>query len=251
MCCQAITPHGTYRAGIKVATAHGNVNVFSNTDGRWIPNIVAACCCCCCAPPPQGQLPPSTEFDVFRGVPPKRRDAEEKVPKKKHGTIKFGKDSHADSAIFTPDGRHLITGSVDGFVEVWNPDTGKLNKELDYQAEVHCASCLRLEIASRCLLTRLRCCCCCCMAQNRFMMHDDSVLCLDVSQDSDLLATASRSGKIKVWDLTTGKCVRKFLKAHEEGVTSVSFSRAGTLLLSTSFDHTARYCSPVCVCVRE
>lgn len=37
-----------------------------------------------------------------------------------------------------------------------------------------------------------------CLTQETFMMHDDAVLCVDFSRDSEMLVSGSQDGKIKV-----------------------------------------------------
>ncbi|KAG5049402.1 hypothetical protein JHK85_010505 [Glycine max] len=93
---------------------------------------------------------------------------------------------------------------------VWDYISGKLKKDLQYQAD---------EV---------------------FMMHDDVVLCVDFSTDSEMLSSGSQDGKIKVWRIRTGQCLQRLERVHSQGVTSVSFSRDGSQLLITSFDSTAR-----------
>lgn len=101
--------------------------------------------------------------------------------------------------------------------QVWDYTTGQLKLDLAYQVS------------------------------EQFMMHDTAVLALAFTSDSELLASGSQDGKVKVWRLRTGQCLRRFEKAHTQGVTSLAFSLDGTHVLSGGFDGLVRYVVDIAV----
>ena len=105
----------------------------------------------------------------------------------------------------------LPAGRVPRCLQVWDHLTGRLKLDLPYQAE------------------------------EQFMLHDSAVLAAAFSRDSELLATGDQDGRVKVWRVRTGQCLRRFDSAHSQGVTSLAFSRDGTHVLSASYDTLVRW----------
>lgn len=110
-----------------------------------------------------GTLPQATGFDLLHGTAHKRRDALEAFPTRRAAVVAFGAKSHAEAAAFAPGGDSLITGSVDGFLEVWDPEAGQLKRDLPYQDA------------------------------EEFMMHETPVLCLCLSRDGAAVVSGPRS----------------------------------------------------------
>ncbi|KAJ3373929.1 hypothetical protein GGF31_008814 [Allomyces arbusculus] len=153
---------------------------------------------------------PDTGYDLFQGEIPTLQHTEDVVPGHGYATLQFPPKQFAEAVAFAPNGQLLATGSSDGFIEIWNPMTGKLRKDLQYQA------------------------------QDKMMGMDAAILCLAFSRDSDLLTSGAQDGKIKVWKVATGACVRRFPSAHAQGVTCVAMTKDASQVLSGGFDGMVR-----------
>uniref|UniRef100_A0A8C4ZYH4 WD40 repeat-containing protein SMU1 n=1 Tax=Gadus morhua TaxID=8049 RepID=A0A8C4ZYH4_GADMO len=130
-------------------------------------------------------------------------EEEESCPSRLYGHIKFGQQAHVNCACFSPDGRYLITGSVDGFIEVWNFRTRKISR-----------------------------------VRRHFSFHLHGSFYANSSKVFVLVHV--RACVLQVWKLHSGLCLRRFERAHSKGVTSLSFSKDSSLILSSSLDCSIR-----------
>ena len=114
-------------------------------------------------------------------------------PLQGHGSV--------NSVAFSPDGRHIVSGSRDDTIQVWDAQTG---------AQVG----------------------------NPLQGHTDSVKSVAFSPDGRHIVSGSRDQTIQVWDAQTGAQVGNPLQGHTSSVTSVAFSPDGRHIVSSSWDDT-------------
>ena len=131
------------------------------------------------------------------------------------GRIKLGTRTEAKCALFLGDGNGLVTGSSDGFIEIWYINTRdnqyKLNTvDYSYQAE------------------------------DDLMLHDSAVLALAISRDGEMIASGCADGNVRIWKIATGKCLREFERAHSGAITCLAFSKSGSQILTGSEDGLCR-----------
>jgi len=162
----------------------------------------------------------------------------ERIPSRAKQTIRLGKKSYIESAIFLPDGSGLITGSSDGFIEVW----GERTRSGDNESSLN--SLLQNDIDFEKLRTSdLQY-----QKNDELMMQDSSILAMGISHDGTMLASASSYGDVCVWKIADGRLLRKLERTHggsgsnDRGcaVTCIQFSPDGSKVLTGGHDSTCR-----------
>ena len=107
------------------------------------------------------------------------------------------------SAAFSPDGKRIVTASLDTTARVWDAESGKpIGEPLEG--------------------------------------HEDWVGSAAFSPDGKRIVTASRDKTARVWDAESGKPVGRPLRGHEGAVMSAAFSPDGRRIVTASADKTAR-----------
>ena len=114
-------------------------------------------------------------------------------------TIGQGHDNAVISIAFSPDGRYIISSSLDKSIKVWDVQNSFSNIKT-------------------------------------LKGHDNYVYSVAFSPDGRYIISGSRDKSIKVWDVQNNFSNIKTLKGHSDGITSVAFSPDGRYIISGSND---------------
>jgi len=156
-----------------------------------------------------------------------------------------GHTSMINDLSFSPGGGLLASASIDKTVRLWKVETGALLQTLaGHRRMIESVSFGpggRLQSGDRTTVRRwsvqsgkeIR------VLYAHARARWGRLYSLDISPDSQLLATAGNAGTIKIWRLRSAELVHA-IDAHFATVRTVTFSRDGSLLVSASEDATAK-----------
>jgi WD40 repeat-containing protein SMU1 len=165
-------------------------------------------------------LSTGASYDLFHGNKKySKTDSEELIIHKEIEILSHGiKETMVSSLSFSLDGQSFSLSGINGFLEFWDVESLKYRNDLSYQQNGHFLSSSLDSVTGRSL----------------------AVLCSLYSKDNDHIAVGYSNGSIKIFRISSGICMKTFGQAHRDGILSLSFSKDGTQLLTSSFDMTAR-----------
>jgi WD40 repeat-containing protein SMU1 len=149
-----------------------------------------------------GVITQNSKYNLFTGALPETEHESEAIPSKLDKILKYDPDTRIAVAKFSTTGKYLVTGSVDGILEVLDPLTAKLKQDLPYQAE------------------------------GAFMVHEHVLSCLTFGKEDELMASGDGKGHVKVWKVSTGSLLRSYDNVHKQGIYCLCFGKDNAQLIS-------------------
>jgi WD40 repeat protein/uncharacterized caspase-like protein len=159
---------------------------------------------------------------------------------------RLGHASGITSVALAPDGKYLLTGSLDNTACLWDVATGKDIRRFQHADRVTAVaftpegkgvltasgdSTARLwETATGKIL-------------RRFAGHEDGIAAAALSPDGTRLLTGCEDGTARLWDVAGGKVLRTF-RGHGKAILAVAYGPGGRAVLTGGADGTARLWDP-------
>ena len=148
---------------------------------------------------PSNSILARSVIETFAGIAQVAVGQQEDWPRNQQ--VLHGHASAVLSVAFSPDGRHIVSGSLDKTIQFWDAQTGG-------------------------------------QVGNPLQGHTDSVFSVAFSPDGRHIVSGSRDKTIQLWDVQTGGQVGNPLQGHTDSVFSVAFSPDGRHIVSGSRDKT-------------
>ena len=168
-----------------------------------------------------------------------KRDPAGRIPEL---VVQAGHGNGVQSVAFSPDGRNILTGSLDGRAILWDANTGRELRA--FEGDSKWIIFVAFSPDGRTIVTvstdntavlwdvktgrMLR----------MFQGHSNHVWSVAFSPDGRTVLTASDDNIVVLWDVKTGRKLRMF-EGHSSAVGSVAFSPDGRTILTGSSDKTA------------
>jgi COMPASS component SWD3 len=121
---------------------------------------------------------------------------------KAHPTPFIGHHNYVYAIAFSPKGNMLVSGSYDEAVFLWDVRSARVMKSLP--------------------------------------AHSDPVSGIDVVWDGTLIASCATDGLVRIWDTSTGQCLRTLVHEDNPPVSAVKFSPNGKYVLAWTLDDCVR-----------
>ncbi|KIM35783.1 hypothetical protein M413DRAFT_79084 [Hebeloma cylindrosporum] len=164
--------------------------------------------------------------------------------------IMDGHTGYVSSVAFSPDGKHVVSGSSDSTVRIWNPQTGK---QVERPLQGHTAPIVYVAFSAdnggiistdKDNILRTWDAGTAEPVGAPFRGHTQSVLCVAFSPDGKRIVSGSYDQTIRIWDVeaaeATGKPVGEPFRGHTKSVLCVAFSPDGKRIVLGSYDQTIR-----------
>jgi uncharacterized protein with WD repeat len=144
-----------------------------------------------------------------------------------------GHSKFISSVVFSPDGKLLGSGSMDGTVRLWDPYSGVCVRTIpspgpnvEHLAFSPDGSKLAIADISRKIILRDVASG---LISKTLIAHIDEVMCVEYSPNGKLLASSGHEKVAYIWDIEKGKPIKQFWK-HKDWVGPVAFSPDGNTL---------------------